>query len=463
MAVLFVGGAYLGSWGVATNPGVDAARAAALFLFAPISAAGYLLVIQLRDGPGGHPIGQLRRFLPLSRRRSAALRLAEDTLQPGTLFVVAYTAATWLGVATSGERWLSGAGWITLALLVVVGLAGRHAVNSFQAWALESSGGSAAAIVRIGLTVGLISLPAWVSLVTPFIPWSRFDPLGPSTVDAANGAMGVFLAGTAALGLTALAIWLRTCRGLRVGFRLPSRRSERAQKPLRFHGGRAEYVILRMMLIQASRQATFRYAAGLLLLFGLLGRILPGGTSVGLILLSGFLAPVTAFYNLYGADARSYHLWLGSGRALEEWTRARQLFNLCYIAIFLYGSGLLLVVGGRIPLSAVPGLLALPIAAAAIAIAAGPSVSRFVVAPQSAEVGFKSRSQSSPRAMFATFAAVITGMVVLIPGIILAQGEYWWICWLLALGATVAMLATLPFQASWSPELRTRMASTFRG
>ena len=67
LAIAFVGMAFLGGWVIAIDDRVDRARAGVLFLFAPTTAVGYLLVAQMRDSSGGgHPIGEDRKSTRLN-------------------------------------------------------------------------------------------------------------------------------------------------------------------------------------------------------------------------------------------------------------------------------------------------------------------------------------------------------------------------------------------------------------
>ena len=464
VAVLFVLGAFIGGWGISGDAHLDRDKAATLFLFAPITAAGFLLFIQMGDRPGAHPIGELRGYLPISRRRSALLRLAEDTLTPGTVFIFAYGWASWVGMLVAGEHWLNAGGWVCVALLPVLAVAARHAVWAFQGWALEAASGTTAAFTRMALAVGPVGV-AWVAVTAQGARLGGNGTFDWPLLNFVNSTAGPLLTLAAAAATLALALWMRTWRPLRISFHLPNplgRRRRGSGRGVRFRGGRPELVMLRMMLVQATRQSSFRYTALMLVLLGGLGTILPTGTGVVLVLLSGFIGPVTNFYNLYGADSKAYQLWLGSGRTLGEWTRARQLFTLCHTALFVYGGGLILLLGGTIPAHAAPGLLALPIATGAIGVLAGPMLSRFVLSPHSTEVGFRSRTNSSSRGFFATAAAVSTGIAVLAPGVPIAFTSFWWLDWAAAIVLTAAVFVAGPSSAVWTPQLRTKMASAFR-
>lgn len=219
--------------------------------------------------------------------------------------------------------------------------------------------------------------------------------------------------------------------------------------------------MLRMMILQAARRPTYRYAAGLFILLSGLA-LVANGVGNGFLFFLAFVQPLMGFFNLYGADSAYYALWLGSGRSLRDWTLARQLFSLIYLGLF-GGAGLAVGVWtGTMGAQRLPVYLPLFGEATLVALLVGPAVSRFVVTPQASEIVRAKTSGRSSRSYLSPFAVGATAVAVGTPGLLLIHLGWWPLNYAIfcALGATVAIART--YRRAWTHGFRERLATAFR-
>ena len=442
---------------------LDHERIAMLFLLGPFAAAGYLIVLQMRDGPGAHPLGDARRLLPLSRRRSAALRLAEETANPGTLFVAAYALSPLLGIVAGGGNWLNGWGWLSIVLLIAAAMGWKEGISAFQAWLLEAASGATAALSRLGFTFVIILMPVLFQQVANLFGFGDFDLFGLDGLPFVNSARGTALIAASTSVLFGAALWVRTWPGWRLALPWSSGRPARAPRPVRFVRGSIPLAMLQLMALRAYRIPAFRYSLALLALFGFMLSWLPPSSGAPLLIIAGFLSPLAMFFNIYGQDAAYYALWLASGRTLHQWTLARLTFATVNLALFSYIALTILSVAGVPPSGWTPALTAVPVLAAALGITLGPVVSRYTLTASVTEVGSRARTSVSARSFVpgvgaALVAGIATGTVI---GMIVS--DIGWLAWPLALTALAGSMALSLEGAAWSPHFRLRLANSFRG
>jgi hypothetical protein len=272
------------------------------------------------------------------------------------------------------------------------------------------------------------------------------------------------LAGAAALVLGA--VWVRarpTPQGFVFSFgrSLPHRAMREPVARAAFEQRNTIGAMLRMMLLQSTRRPIYRYQAGLLLVFSVLSFIANGAGS-GFVVFLAFVTPMSGMYNLYGADAPYYTLWLGSGRTLSEWTLARQLFFSTYFLIFATVGAVVVFASRSIPLSYLPGAVPLIFEAPLLAMLIGPAVSRFVITSHVTEISQRKTAGRSSRSFISPLAASATAVVVAAPGAILIFLGLGLLNWLVLAALAAAVLAIRPHRADWTPPFRTRLAQAFR-
>lgn len=462
VAVTAVAGNFWISGSIVRTPGLSPENVFAFFLLGTVTGAGYVLLIQLREGGDGHPLGGVRHLLPMSRTRSAVLAVVEGVWSPTTLFVLAYGLTPWLAMAQAGERWLGPAGWLTVALLLVAGLMWKEWVAAFQSWLIESTRGDGIAFTRLALIFAVVLFPLVPSLALgavgrdasdvfdlPFRAWTN-HPLAPP---AASGA---------ALGFLGLAVWTRTWRGMRFGRRFTFGRSLALDAPIVFREETATPAAMRMMYQQANRTPSSRYAVAVLGLFGIMLIWLPGPTGIFLVTMAAAITPLGPLFNLYGADSAGFVLWLGSGQPLSRWTAARQRFHGAQFLGYSMVGLTMLALAGAIPGTTVPGVVALPFATLGIAVVAGPRVSHYVLAPSNREVGRRLKSSPNARSFIPTLIASGLVVVVCLIGIPIARSPWWGANWAAAAVLCGLAAALRSHRARWTPRFRARMAASFR-
>ncbi len=457
IALALVSGSFVFGASAGSDGTIDRNRLAVFFLLAPLTGAGYLMLIDFR--PAAHALGAVRDLLPLGRQRSAALRCAEELVHPSTIFVVLHAFAPWIGLVVAGENWLNGWGWIALVLLTVVSLGAKVAVGALKAWLLKPVSGAAEAVARTGFSVGLLTAPIWASaLLSPFrsreVDFFALDGLG--WANSPRSFFELLVVGPALLGF---AVWARTWPGLNL--RLPRLRKFAMPAPgVAFGSGPAELRMAKMMLVRASRQPAFQQAAVLIPILGLLTMWVPSGGIIPLMVMVAFVNPCLSAYNLYGYDQECYTLWLATGVTLGQWTHARQLFFLAYAALFAGAGTAALLVAGTISPGIAWTLLPLPVATVAVALLFGPWVSRGVLAPVD---GSGKKAASSARSLIPVGGLMLTaGPVAGAQAVVLVLfGTA--AAWLPVAVVWAIVAVTPPGNSVWSPKFRTRLAQAMRG
>jgi hypothetical protein len=457
-------GSLVSSIVLAEDPAQDENRVAVLFLLGPVGVASLLMAGRLRAEAGIHPLGEARALIPLSRRRSAAIATLEDFLSPETAFILVLGWVPWFGMILGGGHWLTGAGWATAFLAPFAAAGFRQLLLSLQAWAAAAAEGVSGLIVRTLAVLLFISLPVllglgaqWLSLGTgdlftlPLLRWANTAG-APPAVFAASALMLLF------------ATWVRSCRApgwLRALSRISPAVSF-ASPSVSFRNKRPVFAMARMMAVQATRLTAYRYAVVMLVVTSVIVVAWDGGPGVGLLLFTVYLTPMNGFFNLYGADSRHYALWMVSGRSLEEWTRARQLFYGGYYALFGAIAFLVLGLSGRATATALAGMVPAAVVALAIALTAGPAVSRFTITPMQLEVSTFSRRGTSGRAWVGTLCAGASGGVAAAVTVPWAFLGLWWVSLLVAAAVCVTAIALRSQPRTWSVSLREQMALAFR-
>jgi hypothetical protein len=456
VATGLVGGSFL--FGV-SEAGANAtlqARTGTFFLLGSLTGAGYLVLIDFR--PAAHILGEVRERLPLSRRRSAGLRFAEEVVHPSTVFVLLHALAPFVGLTVAGNSWLNGWGWLSVCGLILVALAGRGGITAIKAWVLRPTSGTSEAIVRIGFSVTLLTIPVWTgAVIRPFYSGS-FDVFALDGLSWANSATGPISSLVVAAAVTVFAIWARTWRGWNA--RLPNWPAPRiALGRSRFGSSRTELRMAQMMALRASRITSYQQAALLVGVVGVLTIWVPAPGIVPLMVGICFISPLLTFFNLYGQDSTYFSLWLTAGISLQEWTRARQIFSTFYLLLFSYAGLAVLAATGTFSIHATALIAPLPAGCAMAAIIAGPPVSRFVVTATEHRDG--QRRAGSARGMAAMAAAAMVTSIVAGASLGLSVVALWAPC------AGVAVLAIVSWRAgrrghSWSSPFRSRLASSLR-
>ena len=416
VATGLIAGSFLFGLAQARTSGAIPARTGTFFLLGSLTGAGYLVLIDFR--PAAHILGELRERLPLSRNRSAALRIAEEVVHPSTLFVILHAFAPFLGLALGGNSWLNGWGWLSVVGLILVALAGRSAITATKAWILRPTSGTTEAVLRIGFSVALLTLPVWsAAIVRPFYAGS-FDVFLLDGLSWANRPIGPTASVVAAFTLFVFAVWARTWRGW--SLRLPGLpHPGLALGRSRFTSARAEIRMVQMMAVRASRTTSYQQAALFVGVLGVLTFWVPAPGIVPLMVGICFVSPLLTFFNLYGQDSTHFNLWLMTGVSLQEWTRARQFFSAGYLLMFSYTGLMVLTATGTFGLHTAVLISPIPAGCAALAIIAGPRVSRFVVSATENRDG--QRRSGSARAMVATAAAVLVASATKLDEIVLIK------------------------------------------
>ncbi|MBI2767731.1 MAG: hypothetical protein HYX53_17685 [Chloroflexi bacterium] len=451
--------------GVGRDRDIEPGPAAVLLLAPGLAAAGVLLFTQIQSVQAGHPLGDALLYAPLARRRAGLLWTLDSLANPGTLFILAMAAAPWLGLRAGGAHWLNGWAVIFLAAFGATAVLLRELALAIHRYLMDLTQGLGSAVLRVGFFLAMVTIPLWTGAVAglfaggnidpselPALRWMR-EPGGSAVV---VGAAGLLFGGAA---------WIRA-RPRPHGFGFNLRRVRPARvAPVRaataFAGGPVLGVILRMMAVQATRRPVYRYSAAILTA-SLALSFVTGGASNGFVVFAAFAAPMSGFFNLYGADAPYYTLWLASGRSLGEWTLARQLFFASYYLLFggvALGAGVVFL---DLPPRGVALVLPLFLATPLVAILAGPPVSRFVVTPQITEISQRKTAGRSPRTFVSPVAVAIAAAAVLGPGIAFLAVGLWEANWVMLGALAAVVLLVRPWRGEWSPALRERMAAAFR-
>ena len=465
IAVVMVGiGAGLGL-SFAGSPTVEPGRKAIFLLSGPLVMAVYLVFFQARSARSAHPLGEALLYAPLPRLRSALLRTFDSLVDPANLFLVSITFVPWLAAELAGARWLNATAAVSLVFFAAAIILGRELFAAGYRYLLELTSGIGAAFVRFAIGMVGFAIPLGLHSIGPLFGGESFSPLDLPALRWMRAPLGpVGLFAIAGLCLS-LAVWVRarpmprgiTFRRTRSrGIRTPTRASKSAysRRP-------AIRAMLRMMIVQAARQPTYRYSAAVLLFFSLVA-VAFGGGSNGPVAFFAFGGPLTLFFNLYGADGSYYALWLGSGRTLREWTLARQLFVLVYYTLFGSVGVAVLVGSGTLALHRLPLFLPLFLQAPLIALIAGPAVSRFVVTPQAREIVRAKVAGRSGRSFFAPVASAVTAGLVIAPGLLFIQAGWWPVNYAVLCALAVTAVATRPYRSPWTLAFRERLATAFR-
>lgn len=448
---------------IARDTEVDPARAAVLFLLGPIAVASLLMVTRLRAEADGHPLGEPRWLLPLSRWRSAWLATAEDVVSLETAFIAALGVLPWLGTLAAGENWLTPWGWCAVALAPMAAVAYRTLLISVQAWAANASDGGGGVVLRAASILALVLVPFATGAIAELFSAGSADVLRLPLLDAVNhpaAPFGIF-AGVAAVA--GLGVFIRSRRAPGWLRKLPRLAAPRwTTRGASFAGNRVVAAMLRMMVVQALRQPTYRFATLMVAVFSFITLFFHDGPGPGLLIFHAFVPAIMGMYNLYGSDAGHYTLWLGTGRRLAEWTVARQLFFAAYMAVFSTLAITVLTISGVLDAELSSALVAGGLTALGLGWLAGPAVSRYVLSPQASELGRRRRVGASGRSWVSLAAAAATAAAAIVasaPALLLG---WWWAAWPFPLLLGFAILVTRNGEAEWTAELRGRMAQAFR-
>jgi hypothetical protein len=445
---------------------IDSARATVVVLLPGMGAAVYLFFSNLQSSQSGHLLGEAFILAPLPRLRFGLLRTLDSLLQAGNAFIFAITLAPWLGIKIAGGGWLNG--WAALAVpgyaCLLIGL--RELLLAIHRYVLEATRGLGTAIFRVAFFVLMFTIPIWAGVAVSVLNLQDTDPLSLPLLERLREPLTplVLLAGAAALVLGA--VWVRarpTPQGFVFSFgrSLPHRAMREPVARAAFEQRNTIGAMLRMMLLQSTRRPIYRYQAGLLLVFSVLSFIANGAGS-GFVVFLAFVTPMSGMYNLYGADAPYYTLWLGSGRTLSEWTLARQLFFSTYFLIFATVGAVVVFASRSIPLSYLPGAVPLIFEAPLLAMLIGPAVSRFVITSHVTEISQRKTAGRSSRSFISPLAASATAVLVAAPGAILIFLGIGLLNWLVLGALAAAVLTIRPHRADWTPPFRTRLAQAFR-
>jgi hypothetical protein len=349
-------------------------------------------------------------------------------------------------------------------LLPLPAIAWKEAVIAFQSWLMEAASGTGTAILRLASVLAIIAAPAWIGWLLRLLGVGSVQILDLPLLDAVNQPVAPLVVVAAAIPLFALASWIRCWPPLHV--RLPGRDrgrpAARAQRPGRRFSREPQRAMLAFELTQALRVPAYRYAFIMLGTFAVLTFWIPRPSGASLLTMTAFLGPMSGIFNLYGASARYHTLWLALGVPLQRWTRVRLAFAIAQMLVLATSGIVLATVTGILPLRALPGVLALPVAATAPAMVFGPRISRFVLTPAATEIGRSVKGARSGRSFIPTLAAALIGVVIGLPGFVLALTGYGWVCWLAAVALVGGALLLRPGGASWTPDLRSRMEQAFR-
>ncbi len=474
LAVLLIIGAAVLGFTVAHEPDLgrdfDPDRIAVLFLAAPLAAAAYLVFNNLQSAQASHPLGEAFLFAPLPRVRFGLLRTLDSLAQPSSAFIVVFAFAPWFGASLGGAGWLNPAGLLSLCAYAAAILSLREALLAVHRYVLDITHGIGAAVFRVAFFLVMLTIPLWAGLAAAYVGLGDFDPLAVPTRSWMNRIWTPAALAAASLLFISLAIWVRS-RPQPRGFNL--RRRFHRVRPRRTSVPAAETTpqvlaqravlpaMLRMMIVQATRQSLYRYSAGLLLVFSVISFI-GSGAGTGFVVFAAFITPLSGMYNLYGADAHYYALWLGSGRRLDQWTLARQLFFLIYYLLFAAIGVVVVFAAGPLPLGLLPGVLPLPMQAPLVAMLIGPSVSRMVITSHNTEINQRKSTGRSGRSFLAPLFGAVTVIGVGAPGMGLAILGLWPLNWLVLAALVAAVVFVRPYTGHWTPRFRERLAIAFR-
>ncbi len=441
----------------------DPGRTAVIFLLAPWVATGYLTFGQLQAASQGHPLGPTRNLMPLSRRRSAALAMLERLLAPSALAVWMIGVAPWIGLWLGGGGWLSGAGWMSVVLLPLVPLAAREPLLGFQQYITAAVRGLIPAAGGLVMTVFFVTLPFWFGRIAGVVTLPRVDVLALPALEVANTWQGPRMAAGAVAVFTWIGVVIQAAPAPRSLRGLGRRWRWRVAMPsVAFGDARAELLMARMMLVQASRQPVYLYSAGLLGVIGVLAIVFPGAPGAGLLLVTGYLGPATSLFNLYGGDARHYQLWLATGRRLEEWTRARQLFGLAYLGLFGSASLVVMSMSGFLSGGETFAYSVALLDAGLLGLIFGPAASRFVLTPAITDVGTYASGARSSRTYVTWVSALACGGAGIVVSLALVAGGLWWLAFLPPIALAIVVAVAGMHRHRWTPALRERMARSLR-
>jgi len=437
--------------------GDEQARVAVFFLLGTLTGAGYLVLIDFR--PAGHMLGEARDRLPLSHWRSATLRCAEEVVHPSTMFVIAHGFAPFLGLAVRGDSWLNGWGWLTLVALIAFALVGRAGVSAVKAWVLRPTKGTAEAILRVGFSVVLLTVPVWAGGIIRQFSTQRLDIFSVDGLGRANQSSGPVLVLAGTVSLAWFAIWARTWRGWNL--HLPDVGKLRLTPAgSTFQSRYTRLRMAQMMAVRASRSTSYQQAALLVGVVGVLTLWVPAPGVVPLMVGIGFISPLLSFFNLYGLDGSYFTLWLATGVTRSEWTSARQIFAVTYLWAFSYAGLALLTATGALSHHAAAILAPMPAGASALAVALGPRISAIVMTP--AEHLDGTRRPGSARSLIAIVAGAFVTALVASATIALSLVAPW-APWAGVFALWIVVAAARPWRIAWSAPFRLRLAMSLRG
>jgi hypothetical protein len=125
------------------------------------AVAVWLAILVLANGNG-----LLREFALAPALGAVGARLASGILLAGIIFLAAYLAAPWLGRASSGQWWGTGALWLGLTLAFEVGIGyAQHQSLSKLLEAYTFRGGNLWPVVLLAALVGPYLGARWRGLV----------------------------------------------------------------------------------------------------------------------------------------------------------------------------------------------------------------------------------------------------------------------------------------------------------
>ncbi len=456
-ACVAVAVAFLVGAGTGETENVDRAAASIVLFAHPFGAVLVLTFLNLHDAPEAHPLGHVRFLLPISFRRSSLLGVVERNASPSGIWVWAMGVVPWLGMAALGTSWLTPAGWASVAALPLFALASRELSLSVRRYIhgllrdfIPSSGGVLLGIVwGLGVFLLLGILPGRLPSVTssPVLQLAN-HPVAPAGILVATAG---FLVAAVAIPPSRTPRWMV--------WRRPSLRFLTGPRAS-FSAGRREFVLLKMLLVTATRQASYRYSAGAVILLSVVTMAFPG-FGAGWLVLIAYVAPASSFYNLYGPDSRHYCAILATGSSLAEWTRARLMFSSIHLGTFGIVLGAVVLISGYLPPRTAFTLLAPIPLAAAVGWLVGPRVSRFVMTSVGPRGDGSSPGTFGSRRWVTWLMAVVVYMVCGPFANMPLATSAWWLYPVPMAVPAIVWLVMRPDRRAWDPALRSRLAAAF--